>query len=147
MELLPNGIAESVGKRMNQLIEAIQSNYPAPIEMAFASQLGGFDSGAQDEGRFDSLWIFAGRYFGEIRNPLASGQKLNFDVAILSDKVDYIRLGSQDFDLQKATEKSQFSIEFSTADGVNGTISAIGTGCDDLLRIYHERFAVNLYKN
>ena len=114
-ELLPKQMAEPLKVRMNQLTEAIQSVYPEAISMAFASQIGGAEESAPDERRFNSLWIFTDRYIGEIRSPLSSGQKLNFDVAILADNVDYIRLTSQDYNFQKATEKSQLSLDFTTA--------------------------------
>ena len=58
----------------------------------------------------------------------------------------YIRVSSQDYDFGKATDKSQLSIEFSTADGLSGTISSTGTDCDELLHVYADRFKPNIYK-
>lgn len=145
-KLLPRDLPESTVERLTKLIDAIESVYPEQILVAFASQSGGTEVTTPSDQRIDSLWMFTSRYTGEIRNPLASGERLNFDVAILSDNVDYVRIYSQDFNLEIATEKSQMSLEFTTSDGLNGTISASGAACDDLLEIYNDQFKTNLLK-
>ena len=58
--------------------------------------------------------------------------------------MDYIRLTSQDYDFVTATTESELSLEFTTSDGLSGTITAIGVACDDLLLVYKDRFRDNL---
>ncbi len=141
--LYPEDLAEPLALRMKALIESIQPTYPEPIQTAFASQTTAPDESATDERRFATLWIFTSHYVGEIKNPLASGLRINYDIARLADVVDYVRLTSLDYDFKTATEKSQLSLQFSTGDSLSGTISAFGRGCDDLLNVYRERFKVN----
>lgn len=144
--VLPQDLPKPLAGRMEALIAAIQPTYPETIQIAFASRVRGVSDDATAERRFQSLWLFTDHYLGEIRNPLAGELRLNYDITPLAHIVDYIRLTSQAYDFQTATTESELSLEFTTSEGLSGTITAVGIGCDDLLLIYKDRFRDNLVK-
>ena len=142
--LLPQDLPKPLVGRLEAMIAAIQPTYPEEIQTAFASRVRGVADDATAERRFQSLWLFTDHYLGEIRNPFAGGLRLNYDITPLAHTVDYIRLTSQDYDFVTATTESELSLEFTTSEGLSGTITAIGVACDDLLLVYKDRFRDNL---
>jgi len=131
---------------MESLIQAIQESYPEEIKVAFVSEVP--RETQTGDTRYEAIWVFTNQYIGEIKNPLGSaGSQSSYDIALLTHRVDWVRLTRKEYDLQKATSDSRLAIEFSTSDGVTGTISSVGQGCDDLMKVYMEQFKPNFIED
>ena len=94
--------------------------------------------------KYFAVWVFTNNYIGEIRNPLSNISRTSFEVVPFAKSVDWMRVSSQEYDLVKATSKSQLTLDFTTIDGFNGLISSVGEECDDLLKLYRDVFIPNL---
>lgn len=137
----PN-VPEEIRARLTEILTAVAALYPEELVDTFASH--GDEDGAPGR-QFDSLWMFTEHYFGEVRNPLANPQRLNFDVAPLKNSVDWLRLNAREYpNMAGATETSRLELEFSTTDGLSGTLYAVGADCDRLMEIYRSYFQANL---
>ena len=142
--VLPQGLPKQVSQRINEVLVGFEELYPEDIAVVFASTSDAHGANEAEDRHFDSLWLFTEQYIGEVRNLQAGGQRVNFDIARLARNVDYIRISSRDFDIKKATADSWMELEFTTSDGLSGSLRSLGVACDDLLKIYQDYFKANL---
>ena len=134
---LPDYIEGSVRKKLDRVIAIVNKNLHEDVVDVFPSNRPG-ESGPE----FIGLWLFTKTLVSEVRNPLRATQ-IQHDVARIAGLVDWLRLTARHYDFNDAEPQSELDLEFSTADGLNGTLSATGPGCDLLMELYRRRFQVN----
>ena len=134
---LPEYIEAPIREKLGKVIATVSSNLPEEPDEAFSSVSSG------EGGRtYPNTWLFTRNLVVEIRNPL-SQDRIQHDLARLAESVDWIRLNARKYEFGDATEDSQLELEFTTTDGLAGTLSATGQGCIRLMEVYRSRFLAN----
>ena len=134
---LPPYIDEKVRQKLDKVIGLVSKNLPEQPDEAFCNVTSG------DRGfTYPEVWLFTPRLVVEIRNPL-SATRIQHDLASFANIVDWIRLTAHDYDFERADAVSKLELEFTTTDGLSGTLSAVGEGCTDLMKVYRDKFLPN----
>ena len=135
---LPEYIEARMKDKLDKVVVTIVDQLPETPHDVFVSI-------RSTEGRLDyrSIWLFTPNLLVEIRNPINPQSRIQYEFYQFKRAVDWIRLYVHGYDFRNATEVSRLEIEFSTAGGLSGELSAIGPACQDLLRVYQERFLPN----
>ena len=131
-------LEEPIRDKLIGIVKLVVSNLPEPPIDAFVSTSPS-DSGVS----YDGVWLFTSKYVAEIRTPLRMG-RVQHDVARFRGLVDWVRLTARHYDFQRSHEESQLDLEFTTSDGLSGTLSGVSFRCEHLMKIYRERFLENI---
>ena len=134
---LPEYIEAPIREKLQKALTGVMENLPETPEEAFVST-----SLSDDAPIYRGIWLFTPKLVVEIRNPL-NQDRIQYEIAPFKKAVDWIRLNARKYEFDNPTKDSQFDLEFTTKDGLSSELSAIGQGCQDLLRIYRERFLPN----
>ena len=134
---LPDYIKGSVREKLDKVKDMVSKNLHEDVVDVFPSSRPG-ESGPE----FIGLWLFTKTLVSEVRNPLRATQ-IQHDVARIAGLVDWLRLTARHYDFNDAEPQSELDLEFSTVDGLNGTLSATGPSCDLLMELYRRRFQAN----
>ena len=130
-------IEEPIRKELKGVIDIVSQELPETPEEAFVSTEGDLN------GRnYPSVWLFTPHLLVEIRNPL-NQDRTQFEFSPFERSVDWIRLNARKYDFENCTEQSRLALEFTTKDGLDGTLMAAGRGCSHLMEIYNQRFLKN----
>ena len=140
-EIVQN-LPDAILKELVLPLKMINSLYPEEIRHIFLSQ-------GKREGQigYRSLWLFTEHYLGELTDPMKAGESLNFDLILLTKRVDYIEMAIRNFNLISPADDSYFSFEFTTEDSNSGTLTSYGENCLALLQIYKLYVGPNLVLN
>ena len=134
---LPDYIEGSVREKLDKIKDMVSKNLHEDVVDVFPSNRPG-ESGPE----FIGLWLFTKTLVSEVRNPLRATQ-IQHDVARIAGLVDWLRLTARHYEFNGAVSQSELDLEFSTVDGLNGTLSATGQSCDLLMELYRRRFQAN----
>ena len=134
---LPEYINAQIRERLDKVIEIVTPNLPEEPLDAFVCM-------DVREGRtnWPAVWLFTENLMVEIRNPL-DRDRIQHDIAPFTGAVDWLRLTARKYEFKDSQEDSELQLEFSTVDSLSGTLSAVGSACDDLMKIYRGRFLEN----
>jgi len=89
---------------------------------------------------YENLWFFSSKCCMEAKLFIT---KDDFDVAPMRNDVMYLRIQKQDYDFEKATEKSRIQLRFDLS-YVRGILKASKENCDHLKRILLEYILPNV---
>ena len=134
---LPDYIEGSIRERLNRVIDMVSKNLLEDVVDVFPSNHRG-ESGPE----YIGLWLFTKTLVSEVRNPLRPAQ-IQHDMARFAGLVDWLRLTARHYEFKEAVPQSELELEFTTADGLNGSLSATGSSCDLLMDLYRCRFKAN----
>ena len=123
-------IENPVQEKLRDVIARVTKNLPEDPKEVFIST-----SLSRDGPNILSAWLFTERVMVEIRNPL-SHERIQYDIAPFKSAVDWIRLNARKYDFEIPTPESELELEFTTRDGLTGSLSAAGQGCTHLMEIY-----------
>ena len=68
----------------------------------------------------------------------------DYDMTSLAKRVVYWSIEKQDYDFQKATEKSRMHLFFRLDTGATGDLKASRENCDRLRDVFRERILANM---
>ena len=135
---VPENIQGPIRDRLEKVISLVKKNLAEEVSDLFVSSRPG-ETGPE----YIAIWLFTENFMAEVRNPLRQAQ-LQHDVARLAGLVDWLRLTGRNYEFLEAEQNSELDLEFSTSDGLSGTLSATGTSCELLMDIYRRKFRDNL---
>ena len=134
---------ESIGitKALRERIEAIYQFYrkicPDEITSIFVTDY------MKDDGsrEYENLWFFSAKYYMEAKLFIA---KDDFDITPIQKRINYLTIQKQDYDFEKATEKSRLHLTFRLDTEIIGELKAAKENCDHLKDIILKYVAPNL---
>ena len=137
--MLPEYVEEPIRNKFLPIIHSVVYSLPEePNDVFISCTIKDGDATAS----YQAVWLFSDHYMSEIRDPLRSG-RIQHDVARLSGLVDWVRLTARHDGFGDWESRSTLALEFSTNDGLSGTLYAVGPGCDHSMGIYRKRFFEN----
>ena len=135
---LPEYIDAPIRDKLGKVIATVINNLPEEPQQAVVGVTWG--NGVPE---YPNAWLFTENYVVEIRNPL-NQDRIQHDLALFRGRVDWIRLNARRYEFSESpTENSELDLEFTTTDGFSGTLSTVGKGCVDLMKVYRDRFLQN----
>jgi len=126
------GTSQTLRERAETIFQFYRQLCPEEIVRLFAS-----DYIARDGTRvFGALWFLSENYVMEAKDFMT---KDDFDLAPIAKPLPYLRVQKEDYDFQKATDKSRLHLICGINDKVGGELKASKENCDflrDLIREY-----------
>jgi len=81
---------------------------------------------------YENLWLFSKRYCMEAKLFLT---KDDFDTTPIMKRIEYLKVEKQDYDFNKAIDKSRMYLNFQLDTRINGNLKASRENCDHLKSI------------
>ncbi|NOV01326.1 hypothetical protein [Paenibacillus planticolens] len=125
-------------EKLTPLFKVCSEFCPEPVESIFVSEY------QQIDGRrvIESLILFSNSFIMEIKQPFSEDFK--WDIASIKNKVRWLQVSSQNFNLSVADAKSRMYVTTTLSDEVNCELKASGKNCNHLWQIVNEHFRPNL---
>ena len=131
------GITKTFGERIETIQEFYREICPDEITDIFVTDYIKED-GARE---YENLWFFSERYCMEAKQFLT---KDNFDITPIQSRICYWSIQKQDYDFEKATEKSRLNVEIGMDTEIRGSLKASKENCDYLRDIIFKYVVPNL---
>jgi hypothetical protein len=133
------GVQEPLLKRIWTIHEFYEKICPEGIKDIFVNE---YIKG--DETReYESLWFFSETYLMEAKQFIT---KDDFDITPFKNIINYVKFIKQNYDFEKAEEKSRLNLIIKMDTNVNGTLKASKGNCDYLKKIIEKYIVPNLMK-
>lgn len=135
------GIGDTLQKRVAQIYQFYQKICPDEIRAIFVTDY------LQADGTrvYENLWFFSERYCMEAKQFVTTD---DFDIEPMKNKVTYVQIKKQEYDFEKATEKSRFNViaylSIPALGALHGELKASKENCDYLKDILLKYIKPNL---
>lgn len=126
------GTSQTLRERAETIFQFYRHLCPEEIVTIFACDYIGGD-GARV---FGALWFLSDNYAMEAKEFMT---KDDFDITPMAKNRMYLRIQKEEYDFQKATDKSRLHIEWTVNERLTGVLKASKENCDflrDLIRQY-----------
>jgi len=131
------GITEPIRDRVETIHEFYRKTFSEEITGIFVS-----DYLKEDGTReYESLCFFSEKYFMEAKEFIT---KDDFDITPIKSRIYYWNIQKQDYDFEKATEKSRLNLGIAVDTGTRGSFKASKENCDYLKDIILKYVIPNL---
>jgi hypothetical protein len=133
------GITKPIQEKIEKVYEFYINICPEEISDIFVT-----DYIKEDGPReFDSIWFFSNNYIMEAKQFMS---KDDFDISPIKGRIVYFSIQKQDYDFEKATEKSRLNLLFGMDTEVKARLKASKENCDFLHNISSKYILPNLKK-
>jgi hypothetical protein len=131
------GMTDVLTGRVKTIYDFYRGVCPEEITDIFATDVFKEDGGRE----YENLWFFSQNYMMEAKRFISQD---DFDMTPARKHINYWSVNKQDYDFQKATDKSRLYIKITFDAVVVGELKASKNNCDYLREIFKKHVLSNL---
>ena len=131
------GITRPIRERIKIIYEFYRKIFVEEIADIFVSEYLKKDGTRE----YENLWFFSEKFFMEAKQFITND---DFDITPIKSRIHYCNIQKQDYDFEKATEKSRLNMEIGMDTEIRGSLKASKENCDYLRDIIFKYVVPNL---